>query len=105
MSRAAIFGLCLVVAGLSGCTAPQVIRQDGSSVVVAVPENTNTWPDYYQDEARTEAKKYIADPQLVSTTRVKVGEQTTNTQDVTRRDIGGQNDKPKVGEVTSASNT
>ena len=38
----------------------------------------------------------------MNTTRVKVGEQTTNTQDVTRRDIGGEK---KVGEVVSASNT
>ena len=105
MSRAAIVGFCLVVAGASGCTAPQVIRQDAGSVVVAIPENTNTWPGYYQDEAKSEAAKYIQDPMLVNTTRVKVGEQTTNTSDVTRRDIGGRNDKPKVGEEVTASNT
>ncbi len=105
MTRAAVFGMCVVVAGLSGCTAPQVIRQDQSSVVLAIPENTNVWPTYYQDEAKAMAGKIISDPVLVSSQRVKVGESITNTQDSTRRDIGGTNNQPRVGEVTSASNT
>jgi hypothetical protein len=75
-------------------------------VVVAVPDNTNVWPTYYQDEALALAKKSISNPMLDTTLRVKIGEQTVNTQDVTRRDIGGQNqNKPKSGEIVTATNT
>jgi hypothetical protein len=104
MSRAAIVGLVVVVAGLSGCATPaRVIRQDAASVVVAVPDNTNAWPFYYQDEARSLAGGYVKDPVLVSSQRVKVGEQVTNATDTTRRDLGGQ--KPFGDVVTSASTT
>ena len=105
MSRAVLAGFCLIAAATSGCMTPRTIMQTQDSVVVAIPDNTNTWPGYYQDEATAEARKAFPDAYLVSTTRVKVGEQTTNTQDVTRRDIGGQDNAPKVGEVTTASNT
>ncbi|HVK11726.1 MAG TPA: hypothetical protein VM597_23340 [Gemmataceae bacterium] len=105
MSRAVLVGFCLVASAASGCMAPRTVMQTQDSVVVAIPDNTNTWPGYYQDEAAAEARKYFPDAMLVNTTRVKVGEQMTNTQDVTRRDIGGGNNQPKVGEVTTASNT
>jgi len=103
MSRAAMVGLVIVAAGLSGCATPaRVIRQDAASVVVAVPDNTNAWPFYYQDEARQLASGYVKDPVLVASQRVKVGEQVTNSTDTTRRDIGGQ--KP-VGDVVTSSST
>jgi len=103
MSRAAVLGLVVVAAGLSGCATPaRVIRQDAASVVVAVPDNTNAWPFYYQDEARQLAGGYVKDPVLISTQRVKVGEQVTSATDTTRRDIGGQ--KP-VGDVVTSSST
>src|SRR3954447_1558533 len=106
MSRAAVLGTFVcVVAGLSGCASPaKVIRQDPTSVVVAIPDNTNSWPFYYQDEAKTAAGNYIQDPVLVLSQRVKVGEQTTNTTDTTRREVGGP-DKPRsFGEVMTSSN-
>jgi hypothetical protein len=107
MSRTALLGMfAFAVAGLTGCTTPaHMIRHDQNSVVVAVPDNTNTWPYYHQDAAKEEAARYVSNPMLVSSSRVKVGEQTTNTQDMTRRELGGQNDKPKFGEVTTSSNT
>src|SRR4051794_25696885 len=87
MSRRAVLGLFVFIAvGLSGCASPaRVVRQDASSVVVAIPDNPNTWPFYYQDEAKEAAAGYIADPVLASLQRVKVGEQTTNTSDTSRR--------------------
>jgi hypothetical protein len=103
MSRAAVLGLVVVVAGLSGCATPaRIIRQDPTSVVVAVPDNTNAWPYYYQDEAKQLAGGYIKDPMLISSQRVKVGEQTTSTTDTTRRDSNGKS----FGDmITSASTT
>jgi hypothetical protein len=89
MSRTVVGVFALVVAGLSGCASPaRVIRQDPTSVVVAIPDNTNAWPFYYQDEARTAAASYIQDPVLTASQRVKVGEQTTNTSDTTHRSFG-----------------
>jgi|SRR5262245_495613 len=107
MSRTALLSMFVVaVAGLTGCTTPaRMVKYDQNSVTIAVPDNTNAWPYYHRDAAKEEAAKYLPNPMLVSSTQVKVGEQTTSTQDVTRRDLGGPNDKPKSGEVTTASNT
>ena len=106
MSRTVLLGtFVFVVAGLSGCAAPaHVIRKDTSSVVVAVPDDSNVWPFYYRDEATRTAAEYITEPELKSVQRVKVGEQMVNTQDVTRRDLTGKKEKP-LGEVTSSTNT
>jgi hypothetical protein len=105
MSRSALIGMFVfVVAGLSGCTSPaKVIHSDMTTAVVAVPDDTNVWPFYHQDAAREEAAKKIEAPFLVGTRRVKVGEQTTSTQEKTRRDIGGQ-EMPKVGELVTSTN-
>ncbi|HKB01324.1 MAG TPA: hypothetical protein VKD90_03850 [Gemmataceae bacterium] len=104
MSRTALVGtFVFVVAGLSGCASPaRVIDSGNSRVVVAIPDNTNTWPFYYRDEAQRAALDYIHDPVLVTSSRVKVGEQLTNTQDTTRRDLG--KDK-KFGEVVTSTNS
>ena len=104
MSRTALVGtFAFVVAGLAGCASPaKVIDQDAARVVVAIPDNTNTWPFYHRDEAVRAAGEFIHDPVLVSTARVKVGEEQVNTQDVTRRDLGKTK---KVGEVTTATST
>jgi hypothetical protein len=90
MSRRAGLGLFVFVAvGLSGCASPaHVVRQDAASVVVAIPENSNAWPFYYQDAAEQLAADYVADPVRSSIQRVKVGEQTTNTSDTSRRSFG-----------------
>ena len=106
MSRTVLLGtFVFVVAGLSGCATPaHIIRKDSTSVVVAVPDDTNTWPFYYRDEATRTAAEYITDPELKSVQRVKVGEQMVNTQDVTRRDLTGKKEKP-LGEVTTSTNT
>ena len=107
MSRTAVMGtFVFVVAGLSGCAAPaRVIRQDPTSVVVAIPDNTNDWPFYYQDEAKQEAGKYLQDPILSNLKRTKVGEQTTNTSDTTRRDVGSPDRQRSFGEVVTSTNT
>jgi hypothetical protein len=105
MSRSALLGaFVFVVAGLSGCATPvKVIQQDANSVTVAIPDNTNSWPFYYRDEATHAATQVLPDvePVPISTTRVKVGTLTSSTLDTTRHDIGG-GDKPPFGDVTTA---
>ncbi|MSR54155.1 MAG: hypothetical protein EXS09_12810 [Gemmataceae bacterium] len=109
MSRATLLGtFVFVVAGLSGCASPAhlvKVDKDLGRVVIAVPEDTNTWPYHYRDEALLAAAAQIPEPELKTVTRVKVGEQMTNTSDSTRHDLGGQNDKPKVGELVSSTST
>jgi hypothetical protein len=109
MSRAAFVGaFVFVVAGLSGCATPvKVIQQDANSVTVAIPDNTNSWPFYYRDEATKAATQTVpdVDPIPVSTTRVKIGTTTTNTLDTAHRDIGGGDNKPPVGDLTSSRST
>ena len=105
MSRTALFGaIVVVVAGLSGCATPaKIIHQDANSVVVAVPDNTNSWPFHYTDEAKCVAAEVLQDPDpvRVRSDRVKVGATQLNTQNTTRRDLGGSENKPPIGEVTS----
>ena len=103
MSRTAVASMfVLVVAGLSGCASPaRVIKQDATSVVVSIPDNTNNWPFYYRDAAQHAAAEHIHDPVLATSQRVKVGEQTTNTSDTTRRELGGRS----FGDVVTSTNT
>ena len=78
-----------------GC--PGVRRRRGSSiptgtkVVVAVPDNTNTWPFYYRDEATRAASEY--DPRPGPGRRHRGSRSASRRpirQDMTRRDIGEQ---------------
>ena len=103
MSRTAVGALVLVVAGLSGCASPaRVIRQDASSVVVAIPDNTNLWPFYYRDAADRAAAEHIHDPVVTRFERVKVGEQATTMADTTRRELGAHR---SFGDVITSTNT
>jgi hypothetical protein len=42
--------LCAVVS-LGGCAGPRFVNMDASGGVVAIPSNSNCWPNYYRDEA------------------------------------------------------
>ncbi|MFT3880289.1 MAG: hypothetical protein QM703_11585 [Gemmatales bacterium] len=95
---------CLAMAAsLTGCASPRIVQANAGSVIVAVPDQSNSWPGHYQDEALKTAKQYMADPVLVSTQQVKVGETVTNNQDTNKRDLG--NGKQKFGELTTKSST
>jgi hypothetical protein len=97
MSRSAVLGgLVFVAVSMSGCaSSARVIRQDANSVVVAIPDNTNTWPFYYQDAAKDAAEKCFRDPVLTTSQRVKVGEQVSSATEV-----GGQR---QFGDVVTSS--
>lgn len=107
MYRPTVFGVAFaMVAGLSGCASPaRIVHQEANSVTIAIPENTNVWPTYYRDEARKMAATAIPNPINNGGQEVKVGETVTNSQNTDRRDIGGQNNKPKLGELTTSTNS
>lgn len=94
----ASLGLVLV-----GCASPRVVSAVPGSVVIAVPDNSNTWPMHYKDEALKKAREHVSDPVLVSVQQVKVGETVVNNQDSNKRDLG--NGKKKFGELTTTTNT
>ncbi|HQR06448.1 MAG TPA: hypothetical protein PLN21_06475 [Gemmatales bacterium] len=95
---------CLaIVISVTGCASSRIVQANPGSVIVAVPNQSNSWPGHYQDEALNTARQYMADPVLVSTQQVKVGETVTNNQDTNKRDLG--NGKQKFGELTTKSST
>jgi hypothetical protein len=105
MSRAGVGAFALLVAGLSGCATPaRVIYQDSTKVVIAVPDNSNAWPYYYQDAAKELAGAYVHDPVLSLQERVKVGQQATSTSDATHREAGGQRSFGDVVLTTDVTN-
>ena len=97
------FALVAIISCLSGCASARVVRSDPTSVVVAVPDQTNEWPFHYRDEAFKVAGQYVKDPVLMSSVRVKVGESVTSNQNTNKQDLGGKDNKPKFGEVTSTT--
>jgi hypothetical protein len=75
----------LVVASLlalTGCTSARYISMEPDGGVVAIPSNTNTWPNFYRDQAVELIKKRCPDYVLVHEEEVVTGQTThsnTNT--------------------------
>lgn len=96
--------LLMSVFGLMGCTSARMINGDATSVTVAIPENTNVWPTYYQDAAYAKIKEKFPNfnPQLdvdkVKFEEVIVGQEQRTDQRTDSRPVG-KDGKPK-GEVT-----
>jgi hypothetical protein len=42
----------LLLAAVAGCGSARLIRSGPDGGVVAIPSNSNSWPFYYQDDAR-----------------------------------------------------
>lgn len=88
MSRWAMLFVVGLSAAVGGCaSSARVVQQDASRVVVAVPEDTDSFPNYYNSEAIKLAAAHISEPMRVSSTRVKVGETLENKQSGSRTDL------------------
>jgi hypothetical protein len=96
----------LVVSVLPGCMGgARVIRNDASSGVVVIPENTNVWPTYYRDAAIDAVRKEHGTNVEIVWGRGEekvVGTETRNEQLVDRR-VRGDEKKPG-GEVVKNTN-
>ena len=86
-----------------GCASPRIVSAMPGQVVIAVPDNSNSWPMHYQDEAAKKAREHLSDPVLVSVQQVKVGETVVNNQDSNKQDLG--KGKKKLGELTTTTST
>jgi hypothetical protein len=107
MHRIAICAAFLfVVSALPGCMGgARVIRQDASSGVVVIPENTNIWPTYYHEVAIDAIRREHGPNVEIVWGRgeeVVVGQETRNEQIVDRR-IRGDEKKP-AGEIVKNTN-
>jgi hypothetical protein len=95
------FGLTLLILA-TGCASPRIISYDQTSVIVAVPEDTDEFPHYYKTEATKLAKSKIPDAEFVESSRVKDGKviQAGATQPVkpseTQKKDGASTDSEKV---------
>jgi hypothetical protein len=105
MARIALGILGIVLAGVGGCAAPaRVVQQDSQKIVIAVADDSDSFPNYYGSEATKLAGQYMTDPVRVASSRVKVGETMTNNLNSNRTDLGGDK-TPKFGEAVSSTNT
>ena len=100
--------LFVAVAGLSGCmTEAHTVQFDAqrASVIVAVPNDGNSFPTYYEDEARRKAKEELHTPnvELVKKYEFDIGSLTRNDTRTDRRPIGP--DGKPLGELTTNTNT
>jgi hypothetical protein len=72
--KRAFFGVLAVVGGLSGCASPaHVIQKDDNFVVVAIPENSDSWPTHYRPAADELAKNKIGPCKAVNEGEVVTG--------------------------------
>jgi hypothetical protein len=95
-------------AALTGCANARYVKTDQGSGVVAMPANTNTWPNYYRDHAEALIRqKCPAGYEVVYEEEAVVG-QVTDTHTDTKTDqaptlnLGGlKGDSGKDGKSSS----
>lgn len=98
--------LFAVVSAGSGCMQQaRVVKFDKETGmgVVAIPENTDTWPTYYRSAAMDKIKEnapYYANTEILSEGEVVIGQETQNNQRVENRKLG-KDGKP-VGDLTTS---
>lgn len=68
----------LSVLALTGCTSARVVSRDGTGGVVAIPENSNSWPTRYRAQAMALIKKDCPDAVIVREEEVVTGTVTTD---------------------------
>jgi hypothetical protein len=94
-----------VVVTSAGCLqGARMVQKDANGGIVAIPQNTDMWPNYY----RTDALKLIREQhspnfEIVSEGEVVVGQQTQNNERIENRKIGP--DGKPVGNLTTGFNT
>src|SRR5262245_26123145 len=68
----------LALVALTGCETARVVSKDQYGGVVAIPDNSNSWPFYYHDKALALIKKECPDYVIVKEGEVVTGMVTTN---------------------------
>jgi hypothetical protein len=84
MKRVGAWVLLVAVAGAGGCASPaKYVEKQGDAGVVAIPNNTDSWPSYHRRAALDLIRKHVG-PQfeIVEEREVVVGQTTHNNQQV-----------------------
>ena len=84
MKRAGVSAVLLALTFAGGCAGPaKYVEKRGDAGIVAIPNNTDTWPNHYRTEALALIQKHVgANYEILEEREVVVGQATTNNQQV-----------------------
>ena len=102
-----LLSLCAGVLCAAGCAKARHVQINGGTGTVAIPENTNTWPNYYRKQAEDLMRQKCPNGyEIVAEEEAVVG-QTAHTDTRTESKgppmlgFGGTESKPGKGETSS----
>ena len=94
----------LALVALTGCTTARIVSKDANGGVVAIPENSNTWPFHYRDKAEALIKKDCPNYEIAWQGEVATGQPTTDRDCTeTRNRKRAPNDAPYDGVTPSTT--
>lgn len=84
MKRAGVSAVLLALALAGGCASPaKYVEKRGDAGVVAIPANTDTWPNHNRTAALALIQKHVgANFEILEEREVVVGQATSNNQQV-----------------------
>lgn len=84
MKRGSVGALVLTLAVAGGCASPaKYVEKRGDSGVIAIPANTDAWPNYNRREALALIEKHVGpNYEIVEESQFVVGQSTHNNQQV-----------------------
>jgi hypothetical protein len=79
-----VLGVAVAMGSLSGCASPaRYVERTGDTGVVAIPNNTDSWPNYNRREAMALIQKHVGGNfEIVEEREVATGKKTFNDQQV-----------------------
>jgi hypothetical protein len=79
-----VLGVAALVAGLSGCASPaRYVERTGDSGVIAIPANTDSFPNYNRSEAMALIQRHVGGNfEILEEREVATGKRTFNDQQV-----------------------
>jgi hypothetical protein len=88
MKRGGVSALVLALAVAGGCASPaKYIEKRGDSGVIAIPNNTDTWPSHHRREALALIQKHVGpNYEILEEREEVVGQSTHNNQQVNTED-------------------
>jgi hypothetical protein len=107
MKRIGVFAWVALVAAASGCASQaKYIEKKGDSGVVAIPKNTDTWPNYHRREALALIEKHVGpDYEIVTQGEVVTGQTTLKNAQVNTEQTANRRNPALPGERQTATST
>ena len=109
---AALWGLCITSAVVTGCASARHVYKGRDSGVVAIPSNNNSWPTRYRNKAEVLMAEHFPDGyEVIHEEETIVGQTTTYHEQQNTRSQKGQDGTTDVsasglnGHVTTRDDT